>query len=302
VITNRPLFLLLLATTLNACGGGEPSQGDDDDSSQPIDRGPTILAVDGDPNGLWWDAASGTLYLADDNGNRVLQWTDGAGFSLLADLPSTTADSPGLGQLVLDSVGNLVVTRFGGGSAGDVVYVKPDGSTAVVPNLDPTRRRLGLTLGADGTLYDSWFIKNDTGRVGSVGILDLAGSDAEFATGFQKPVGALVQGTTLYVSDQDLGAVLKLELSTPQSHQNFAVVDGPDLLAAGPNSSLFTGGTDGTVRQIDSTGAVTTFATGFQQARGVAYDAENRRLFVADHDVADSNGSTNFLQILPVNE
>ncbi len=39
----------------------------------------TSLAIDGDPNGLYWDATSSTLYVADDGNNRILTYTDAGG-------------------------------------------------------------------------------------------------------------------------------------------------------------------------------------------------------------------------------
>ena len=55
--------------------------------------------------------------------------------------------------------GTIVTVEFGCGTAGAVVYVSPDGGTGTVPGLDVTKRRLGLTLASDGTLYDSYFYK-----------------------------------------------------------------------------------------------------------------------------------------------
>ena len=71
-------------------------------------------------------------------------------------------------------------------------------------------------------------------------------------------------------------------------------------MTAGPNGSLFTGGTTGEVLQIAADGTVTTFASGFQEVRGTAYDAVNKRLFIADHDPDESDGITHKLRILPV--
>lgn len=40
-----------------------------DDTGTDVHRGPTRIEVDGDPNGLWWDAGENRLYLADANGS-----------------------------------------------------------------------------------------------------------------------------------------------------------------------------------------------------------------------------------------
>ncbi|MDI3287040.1 hypothetical protein [Polyangium sp. 15x6] len=83
--------------------------------------------------------------------------------------------------------GTLVVPRFGGGTAGDVVYARPDGTNGVVPNLDPLRRRIGLTVSEEGTLYDTFFVAMNGIKLGSVAELDLAGAEAEIITGLKNP-------------------------------------------------------------------------------------------------------------------
>lgn len=266
-----------------------------------VERGPKIFPVEGDPNGLWWDDASHTLYLADDNGNRILQWTDTGSFALVKGLPAASPEGAGLGQLVLTQNGTVVVTRFGYGTTGDVVSVPASGDSQIVPGLDPQRRRIGLTVASDGKLFDSWFVRLATGaRVGAVGELSLSGTEAEVITGLKKPVGVLAVGDSLIVSDQDLGQILKAPRSNPSAYQVLATVATPDLLAEGPDGSIFTGSTGGNLYRITATGEASVFASGFQQVRGVAYDPTNRRLFVADHDGDESNGVSHLLHILPV--
>ena len=68
-------------------------------------------------------------------------------------------------------------------------------------------------------------------------------------------------------------------------------------ICPGPNGTYFTDGKTGSVRQIFGDGKYADFAAGFQEIRGVAYDAENGRIFAADHD---PGGVTNRLQIIPV--
>ncbi|WP_437533212.1 hypothetical protein WME79_06180 [Sorangium sp. So ce726] len=288
-----PVVLLFLT----ACGASKQSPADAD----TIERGPKEIAVDGDPNGLWWDDAEQTLYVADDNGNRLLQWTDAGGFALVRQLPAASPQGAGLGQLVRTEDGTIVVTRFGYGTAGDVVFIPPSGEPAIVPGLDVERRRIGLTVAADGTLFDAWFVRLSTGdRAGAVGRLSLGGSEPEVITGLKKPVGVLAVGADLFVSDQDLGQILKAPQSDPSTYTVLATVEQPDLLAAGPDGSLFTGSAGGSLYRITSAGVASVVESGFQQVRGVAYDPTNKRVFVADHDPDESDGLSHVMHILPV--
>jgi len=298
-IVSSPSLSLSLSLALLFLAACEDA--DSDPSDEVVERGPTLLPIEGDANGLWWNDAEQALYIADDNGNRILRWTDEASFSLVSDLPAAAPEGAGLGQLVTLADGTIVVTRFGYGTVGDVVFVPPGGVPAIVPGLDPERRRIGLTVTDDEALYDSWFVRLSTGdRVGAVGSLALAGTEPEVITGLQKPVGVLAIGTDLYVSDQDLGQILKAPLATPSTYTVLAAVPGPDLIAEGPLGSIFTGSTGGVLYQISSLGVASVFWSGFQQVRGVAYDPTHGRLFVADHDPDEADGITHKLHILPV--
>jgi DNA-binding beta-propeller fold protein YncE len=167
--------------SLMACGGGAQTgtAASDHGASRKVDtgarRGPTSIPVDGDPNGLWWDEAAAALYIADAKNNRILRWTDAAGFSTAAELPPAPPEGGGLSQVVKLSDGKLVVTRFGHGKAGDVVYANPDGT---VPNLDLLRHRIGLAAMSDGTLYEAFFFSKDGVKSGGIARIDLTGSEA----------------------------------------------------------------------------------------------------------------------------
>ncbi len=81
------------------------------------------------------------------------------------------------------------------------------------------------------------------------------------------------------MDDQDTNELLhrhpdRWRLS-PGALTEFAQLPDADLHCVGPNGTIFSGGADGNVRQIDASGNVTVFATGFTAARGVAYDAAN---------------------------
>lgn len=312
----KPKLVPLIFLLLTSCGRANPDPasptpspsaadaGFTDGGTTPpkaVERGPIRLEIEGDANGLWWDDTAQVLYVADDNGNRILKWTDDDGFSLVADLPTAAPEGSGLGQLVITGDGTIVVTRFGFGTTGAVVYVPPSGESAIVPNLDTERRRMGLTVTDDGVLYDSWFVRLSTGdRVGAVGRLSLSGTEAEVITGLTKPVGVLAVGEDLFVSDQDLGQILKAPLSDPSAYTVLATLEQPDLLAAGPNGSLFTGSLGGRLYRISASGATSVVESGFLQVRGIAYDPTNRRVFVADHDPDESDGIDHAVHILPL--
>jgi hypothetical protein len=290
------IALLICLGHLTGCQGGASGGLD-----AGVDRGPTVLEVDGDPNGLWWDDTEEVLYVADDNGNRVLAWTDEAGFSLSQTMPTAPEMGSGLGQLVRTSDDTLIVPRFGHGSAGAVIFTSSSAEPELVAGLDPERRRIGLTVAPDGRLFDSWFIRLESGdRVGAVGELSLSGTETEVITGLTKPVGVLVVGDQIFVSDQDLDQVLQAPLSNPMDYTVLATVPAPDLLAAGPDGSLFTGSEGGNLYRIESTGAASIFRAGFDTVRGVAYDPTSRRLFVVNHVGHDEMGVDHTIHILPV--
>lgn len=275
--------LLLLLLPLASC---------DAESEPPPED---VIAIDGDPNGLWWDDSSDELLVADDNGNRLLAW-DGTATRVVADLPASTADSPGLGQLVRTSDGSIVVTRFGFGTAGDVVVVAPDGSSSVVAGLDPERRRIGLTVADDGTLYSAWFVKVGEEQVGAIGRLDLSGTETAIVDGLGKAVGVLALGDALYVTVQNENEIIRVDPTTGDVEGFVSGFEAPDLLAPGPEGSIFAGSSDGSVSKVTPDGSFARVASGLQQVRGVAWDG-GRRLFVADHDPDESDGISHTIRI-----
>src|SRR5262249_1598395 len=155
-------------------------------------------------NGLYWDTAESTLYLADDGKNQLVKWTDKDGFAVVTDLPPEANPSgPGNGQIVRLKDGTFVIPRFGFGANGDVVVVHPDLTSDIVPNLDPVRRRIGLGLAPNGTLYIGGFVKVGAAQQGFVSVLDLAGTETDIPImGLNKVVGVIVNNGSLFVSDQ----------------------------------------------------------------------------------------------------
>ncbi|HEY1958276.1 MAG TPA: hypothetical protein VGH28_21815 [Polyangiaceae bacterium] len=286
-------WVLPIALVCFACSSSPPpGDAGTDASTVPTN---TSIALDGDPNGLYWDGS--TLFIADDGNNRILRYTDDGGVTKLADLPPASASGPGLGQLIPLPDGSLLVTRFGYGTAGDVVQVMPDGTSSVIAGLDPTHRRIGLARADDGTIFETYFVKNGASYVGSIATLTLAGVETDVVTSLQKPVGVLVRSGTLLFDDQSTSTLYTAPAASPATFTQLAQLPDADLLCAGPSGTIFSGGSDGNVRQIDSSGAVTVFATGFAGARGVAYDAANGRLFIANHVGASG---PNTIEVRPV--
>lgn len=274
-----------------------------DGEGPAVDRGPTSIPLDADPNGLRL-LNDGTLLIADDNNNRVLAFTDDDGTSLYATLPTAAANGPGLGDVALLADGRLVLPRFGFGTAGDVVVVETDKTSRVVPALDATRRRLGAAQGPDGTVYVSGFtVAGDGVKLGAVWRLDLdTGTETAVVEGLKKPVGLLVVGDTLFIADQERKEISMGTLPALDDVTTFATgLPSADLLSAGPNGVLFTGSKDGDVYRIDAGSFVLAF-DGLQEARGTAYDDVNRRLFVADHDGEEADGVTHALHIFAVDD
>jgi sugar lactone lactonase YvrE len=290
------LALVALTISCSSCSSSPPPMDDGGTDAATVPTNTTI-DLDGDANGLYWDAATSTLFIADDGNNRILTYTDAAGVTKLVDLPPASASGPGLGQLIPLDDGSLLVTRFGYGTAGDVVQVMPDTTTKIITGLDPTRRRIGLARADDGSIFDTYFVKNGTAYVGSVAKLSLAGTETDVVTSLQKPVGVLVTGGTLFFDDQSTNTLYSTPAASPGASTQFALLPDADLLCVGPNGTMFSGGADGNVRQIDASGAVTVFATGFAGARGVAYDAANHRLFIANHVGASG---PNTVEVRPV--
>ncbi len=267
-------------------------------------------------NGLFWNAATDTLLLADDD-RHIRSWKEDASnpagiLVAVADLPPSSTPHAGLGQLVQLADGTVVVTRFGGGTEGAVVVVRPDGSSSFVPKLDKTRRRIGLTATADGQLFDTYFVKGGSGSEGAVARLDLHGKETDVAPGLKKPVGVLATDSALVFTDQDAKQIESLPLppapgkekgkpAQPVAPTILASLPSADLLSAGPDGSFFTGGRDGVVRQIDAQGQVHEIASGFHEVRGIAFDPKKKRIFFVDHDTATpGSGGTSTLIVRPL--
>ncbi len=242
-----------------------------------------MIALPGDTNGLYWDAAEGALYLADTTHGDFLRWTAAEGFTSIAKLEGKLS----LGGIVRTKNGAFVVTSFGFGKDGAVLVIDK-GTVTPVPNLDPKRLRVGIATGPDGTLYDVYFtgeghMAGDRDeRKGALAKLDLVQGETPLPLpGLGKPVGVAVTAEGIFVADQTSNSIVALKGTTITTLAKD--LPSTDLLVALPDGSFVTGGRTGTVSRIAKDGSVTTLARGYEQARGVAYDPAGKRLFVVEY-------------------
>ena len=325
----RLVAAAVLAGVVAACGGGGGG-------GVVIDRGPTNIALAADPNGVYWDSGEAQLYLTDDNTNAILVW-DGDGkttfpnyASLPPLLPAATPTQVSIGELARTADRSFYTTRFGFGNAGTVMTVSANRVATNLTGLDPVRRRIAMTVTASGELITNWFTappspsaSSTTGNVSLVTVSGSMASERQLVTGLSKPVGTVVVGRTLYVSDQTTGKLLSFPLdavlAAPRTAAQGTLVatftadlsvpanDNLDLMTAGPDGNLYVGGRGGKLYRVTPAGVVTQLASinanatpGLLQIRGIAVDAGNRRLFVAVHS-SDLTKAPNALRILPLN-
>ena len=248
---------------------------------------PVTFALPVEPNGLWWDAPAATLYFASDEEHALYRWKDGR-FTVAAALPAP-AGKPGLGQLVRTPDGSTFVTRFGHGDGGGILVVGPDGVAKLADGLDGARRRIGLAGDDSGALFDGYFVYDEAKQAthGAVARLSIDGNghaaESDIISGLQKPVGVLVVGDVIYVSDQAANTIVRATLSAPAADARpFAQLNQPDLLCAGDAGALFAASKAGTVYRVGSDGAVTSVVAGLRPLRGIAFDPAGKRLFFVE--------------------
>jgi hypothetical protein len=314
----RRTIVLGLVLVAVGCGSGSTEK----DMAASFDMGLDMavrrtadVALSFEPAGLWWDTTTQSLYLANDGGQQIVKWDEQGGrFDVFAKLPTILPSFGGLGQLVKTKDGSWYVTRFGATmntpanqAASAVLRVAPDGTVSALPMLAPTRRRIGLTVDADGmTLYDGWYIGKAKTNLGSgISSTSMAGGETDLVmmTAIEKPVGVLALGGNIYFSDELGGVIYKFAIATPGTPSSFATItDGPDQLAAGPSGTIMVVTQAGTVYQVDSSGTPTQLKSGYRALRGVAYDADHKRLFFSEPDgaIADGGMPMPVLHIIPI--
>jgi sugar lactone lactonase YvrE len=300
--------LLLVAASaallaLGACGGG----------SDHVDRGPTTIPVAAKLNGLFWDAGESRLYLGDDDANAIKAWDGGEKFSVAAALPAMEeGQRTTLGQLARGPGDALYITRFGFGSYGTVLAAPKARPAAGLEGLEPTRRRISLVVTPDGTLLDGWFrggtAGSSSGNISELTVQGSQGSERELVTDLNKPVGLAVVGDQLFVADQGAAQVRVYSLAAVRQQPataadgrliaTFTPADGLDLMTAAEDGTLYVASGRGALYQIAPDGAVKSLVSGWPSIRGLALDAENRRLFAAV--AAADEQSTSTIRIVPL--
>ncbi|HET9623106.1 MAG TPA: hypothetical protein VFP84_17155 [Kofleriaceae bacterium] len=287
----RRLFPVALALALAACGGHPPSP-----AAPPAPEAAPVTAdkdleLAGGANALWWDAASSTLFLTDNNADALLAYTDTGGLAPVVTLPASE-HGISLGGIVRHPDGTILVASFGFGKAGTVFRVGADRIASALTGLDPVRRRVGLAQDATGALYTGYFVGGKGETIGGVAKLDVQGASAseiEIAgastkAGLQKVVGLVATPDAIYVADQGQHTIFKLGVPGFQLAP-LATVAKVDLLIQLPGGDLLTGG-GSEIARITPAGAVTPVAlpnTHFDQVRGLAFDPAGKRLFIIDH-------------------
>jgi DNA-binding beta-propeller fold protein YncE len=291
----------LVASALVGCavGGSSPAE-------------PQRIAVEAQPNGIAVRPGDGAIFITDDTTNSVLTATDNHHpFTRFAALPAVPGqDRNSLSQLVFADPRALLVAQFGFGTSGALVEIaaretNPDtkaGQVTTFTGPDPVRRRLGLAVLGPGQVLSTWFVKQ--GNAPQYGGLSLISYDAStgrateqtWMTGLVKPVGVAVANGNVYVSDEANNRILKARIdalrTAPQPASSATVVaqiDGPDLLAAGRDGTLYTKCSEHGFCRIAADGTVTQLANDFNDARGVALDETRHVVYVVDRGNASKH-------------
>ncbi|HEY0992806.1 MAG TPA: hypothetical protein VGD80_37385 [Kofleriaceae bacterium] len=282
-------------------GGQQPARPVPPPSEAARPPAETAIALPGGASSLWWDAAAATLYLTDSNASALMAWTDAGGFQLASALPAGPA-GVSLGGIVRRPDGSFVVASFGFGTEGGMFSVARGTATALT-GLDPARRRVGLAQDSEGVLYSVYFTGMrgtvPSGGVASVAIAGTAATETEITSGFHKAVGVAATPTAVFVADQTDKAIFKVAVPG-YAVSRLATVPAVDLLMLLPGGDLLTGGGPAIAR-ITQRGEVSTLpGPVFEQVRGLAYDAQGKRLFVIDHSL--TVGVPDKLRIVPLAE
>lgn len=272
---------------------------------------PQRVAVSASANGIAVRAADGAVFITDDRTSSVLSSTDAHTFVHFASVPTIAGQPNSLSQLSFSDDGRLMIARFGFGTASAVYGISGADQVAAFNGPNPSRRRLGLVAIGSNRLLSTWFIKNGSNPPqGALSLItyDPATQSAverDLLTGLGKPVGIAIAGDIVYVSDQANNNIVEANLNTllgaPQPvtlRTVYVQIDGPDLLAAAPDGSLYTKCNATGLCRIAQDGTVSVLANDLRNARGVAVDVLRGKVYAIDR--ANHDGSTSYLRILPL--
>jgi hypothetical protein len=314
--------------TPNDTGVADTGSSSDAGDAATVDRGPTVIPFSGDPAGLFWEyGTKGGLYIADQQSDVIIKWTDAAGFGTTWVLPQPQNAGSSLGQLVRELDGTMFVPRAGVGADNTVLWVTNIGdagdlSLSPGATLDPTVTRSGFTLLPDNTTIDTFFQNDGGGDFGLVNTLGTPPNEKKLVSGLPRPLAVVYNETRLYIADGDLNEVIAISQTggtflgdgggggdggdagdagadAGQHGRVFAAIDQPSFACAGADGDLFVTTISGTVNRITSAGVVSVVAMGLKELRGIAFDGAAKRVFVAEHDPADA-GAQNTIRIYPI--
>lgn len=258
---------------------------------------PYVIDVQAEPNGLHYRADQATLYIADDDNNRVLTRADDGTFGVFVEIPNPSGDpgADGLGDLDFAADGTLFVPRFGFGmpGLGAIFQVTPDGVATAIAGVNDAWRRVGLDYDdARGLLYVATYSRDaDDVYTGWIASVDpKAGVEATIVSGLVKPVGIAVIGDALFVGDQVDRRLYRVDLdaAAPALSLVSDEFESLDLMQATPDGDLLvlsydTANSRGRVLRVTPDGAITIVAEGAWEPRGIAFDGVSR-IFVSARD------------------
>lgn len=289
--------LAALLATLGAC------------STPASTTWPAKVELNAQPNGIALRPSDGTLFITDDRTSSVLSSTGGP-FTPYASIPVAAGQGKSLSQVSVSATGRVWVERFGFGTASAIFVLADNGTSTALSGLDGNRRRLGLLPVGPGQLLSTWFIKNSSGPPqGALSLVTYdetthAAVERDLLTGLGKPVGVVISGGTVFVSDQVNNVIVKANLAelmsatAPATGTVFVHIDGPDLMAVDNNGQLYTKCNKNGVCAIAPDGTVTVLANDFQEPRGVAVDTAHHQLYAVDR--AASGSGTSYLRTIPL--
>jgi hypothetical protein len=300
----RIVFCALSASAallLAACGSAQ------------VASAPERIALDARPNSIAIAQTDGRIYITDDRTNSVLASSDGRTFVPYAVIPAVAGQPNALSQVTFSAEGTLLIERFGFGTSGAVFHVGTDKNVSMLSGIDPSRRRLGLAVIGPGKFLSTWFVKESSApATGGVSLITYdesthAATEHTVLSGLAKPVGVVVQGDVVSISDQANNMILKTSLAGLLNHAQagglqtqVVKINGPDLLSIDTTGTLYTKCNATAVCRITPDNIVTELANDFEDARGVAISASHHSLYVVDRAKGASGASS--LRIIPLNQ